>query len=62
MFVESREWSLIEHARMKGYERATELRAHVLGLWREGKGDTLGTSIKKCLSDLSLAPKLKRAG
>jgi len=50
-FVENREWSLIEHARMKGYKKATELRGHVLRLWREGKGDTLGTSIREILSD-----------
>jgi len=62
MFVQGREWSLIEHARIKGYEKATELREHVLRLWRKGKGDTLGASIKECLSDLSLAPKLKRTG
>ncbi|HXX81764.1 MAG TPA: hypothetical protein VEI46_09450 [Thermodesulfovibrionales bacterium] len=50
-FMEDREWSFIEHARMKGYEKARELRGHVLRLWREGKGDTLGPSIKKCLSN-----------
>lgn len=44
-------WSLIEHARMKGYEKARELRGHVLRLWREGKGDTLGTFVKESLSD-----------
>lgn len=44
-------WSLIEHARIKGYEKAQELRGHVLRLWREGKGDTLGTSIRESLSD-----------
>ena len=43
-------WSLIEHTRMKGYEKALELRGHVLRLWREGKGDTLGTSIRESLS------------
>lgn len=60
MFMEGREWSLIEHARVKGYEKATALRGHVLRLWREGKRDTLGTSVKECLADTSHAPKLKR--
>jgi len=51
-FMENgRKWSLIEHARIKGYEKARELRGHVLKLWREGKGETLGTSIKERLSD-----------
>jgi hypothetical protein len=61
-FVEGREWSLIEHARKKGYEKATELRGHVLRLWREGKGDTLGTSIREYLSDPSHALRRKRTG
>jgi hypothetical protein len=50
MFAEGRGWSFIEHARMKGYEKATELRGHVLRLWREGKREDMGASIKKYLS------------
>ena len=50
-FMEKGEWSLIEHARMKGYEKARDLRGHILRLWREGKGDVLGISIKACLSE-----------
>jgi hypothetical protein len=60
-FFKDRDWSLIEQARIKGYERAAALRGHVLRLWREGKGDTLGTSLKDCLSDPSCAQGLTPA-
>lgn len=48
-FAEDGEWSLIEEARRLGYEKACDLRGHIVGLWKESKTEGLGSFVRQYL-------------
>ncbi len=48
-FTEDGGWSSIEEARRLGYEKARDLREHIVGLWRESKTEGLGSFVRQYL-------------
>lgn len=49
-FSDTGDWSLLEDARRTGYERAEELRAHILGLWKRGEAEAIVSVIKRSVA------------